>query len=365
MGDTQKSHQSPQTSSDTLKQTLHRCNLKDSQLGGQFHTRRVNQTLALFKPHLPLTVAYSGGADSTALLMTLSQRWPGQVGAVHVHHGLQSMADDFVGHTQAVCRAHAIPWHMVKVQAQPQRGQSPEDVARRARYEGLITGTKVLWQGECKNIALAQHADDQMETVLLALTRGAGVHGMAGMPTSFKREGLVFHRPFLSLPGQVLKDVVQENAWPFIDDPTNQNERFTRNRLRHTVLPALIRGFAGIHQTIARTAAHAAQAAELLDEMAAEDAQRLGQALENPVWLIQPLKGLSVSRRLNLLRAWLKAAYRVIPSTVQIQELNRQVSCYPGPTGRMDIKLGTGWICAQAGNLYWVSHRSRSEDVPS
>jgi tRNA(Ile)-lysidine synthase len=357
MDDTPKSYQGPKTTNDTLKQTLKKHCFSESHLGSP-SKKQVDQALAGFRPALPLTVAYSGGVDSTALLMTVAQRWPGQVGAVHVHHGLQSMADDFVAHTQAFCQTHAIPWYVVKVQAQPQPGQSPEDVARRARYKGLALGAKDLWQGQSQDIALAQHADDQIETVLLALTRGAGVQGMAGMPLSFKKEGFVFHRPFLSLPGQVLRDTARENAWSFIDDPTNQDERFTRNRLRHTVLPGLIRGFPGIHQTIARSAAHAAQAAELLEEVAAEDAQRLGQTLEDPVWAIQPLMRLSASRRSNLLRAWLKAAYGVIPSTVQIQELNRQVNCYPGPTGQIHIKLGSGWIRAQAGNLYWVSPKN-------
>ena len=143
----------------------------------------------------PLAVAYSGGADSTALLLMLAQQYPGQVHAIHIHHGLQTAADDFSEHCKAFCKALGVPLHVVCIDAKSATGQSPEDAARRARYAALsgkvlqlnsISAQQNHAQLAIKEIAIAQHTDDQAETLLLALSRGAGLPSVLADKSAFR-----------------------------------------------------------------------------------------------------------------------------------------------------------------------------------
>ena len=151
-------------------------------------------------------MALSGGADSTALLLACARRWPGRVLAIHVHHGLQAAADGFEQHCVALCGQLGVPLRVQRLDARPAPGQSPEDAARQARYQAL---TAVALEdhalGAIQSIAIAQHADDQVETLLLALSRGAGVAGLAAMPAQWERGGLVWHRPLLQVDDPLLK----------------------------------------------------------------------------------------------------------------------------------------------------------------
>ncbi|NBW55528.1 MAG: tRNA lysidine(34) synthetase TilS, partial [Betaproteobacteria bacterium] len=153
-----------------------------------------------FQPGMPLAVAFSGGADSTALLLACAHQWPGQVRAIHIHHGLQAAADGFATHCQALCEQLQVPLVLCKVNAKHELGQSPEDAARKARYKALSDAvhTHAMLQ-EVKDIAIAQHADDQVETVLLALSRGAGLPGLSAMPAVAERVGIRIHRPWLEV----------------------------------------------------------------------------------------------------------------------------------------------------------------------
>ena len=167
---------------------------------------RLDAALDRFHPVLPLAVGLSGGADSTALLLACAQRWPGQLQAIHVHHGLQAAADGFEQHCRQLCAQLQVPLQVQRVDARPAPGQSPEDAARQARYQAF---SAVALDGKArvaiKSIALAHHADDQVETLLLALSRGAGVAGLAAMPAQWQRAGLQWYRPLLEVPGQVLE----------------------------------------------------------------------------------------------------------------------------------------------------------------
>ena len=130
--------------------------------------------LASFSPQLPLAVAFSGGADSTALLLACVEKWPTQVWAVHVHHGLQAAADGFERHCAQLCAALDVPLLVRRVDARHASGQSPEDAARRARYGALHAAVvEAVGPVACRDVAIAQHADDQVETLLIALSRGS------------------------------------------------------------------------------------------------------------------------------------------------------------------------------------------------
>jgi tRNA(Ile)-lysidine synthase len=222
---------------------------------------------------LPLGVAYSGGADSTALLLAAAQRWPGQVTALHIHHGLQAAADEFASVCEATCARLNVPLQVLRVAAGNAAGQSPEDAARLARYAALAQAAK---ENGLAAVLLGQHADDQVETLLLALSRGAGLPGLASMAASFERGGMRFLRPLLQVPAAALRGWLVEQNIPFVDDPTNTDERYTRNRIRARLLPALAESFPQFRETFARSAQHAAQAQALLLEVARDDLARVG-----------------------------------------------------------------------------------------
>jgi tRNA(Ile)-lysidine synthase len=312
----------------------------------------------------PLAVAYSGGADSTALLLQCAQQYPGQVQAIHIHHGLQAAADDFSAHCTAFCAALHVPLHVVHVHARGAAGDSPEDAARKARYSALVG--KVLElnqavvqvstaQAAIKNIAVAQHADDQIETLLLALSRGAGLPGLSAMPSQWVREGITLVRPWLHVPAQDIRtwlatqglqarhlgsaNFASSHGKGWIEDPTNSNPQFTRNRIRHTLLPALQAAFPQFRDTFARSARHAAQAQVLLAQLATEDIATIGSPPN-----LKALQTLTPERQANVLRHWLKSSHKVAPSAAQLDELQSQIAACTNRGKHIRIKVAVGYV---------------------
>jgi len=290
-----------------------------------------------FNPPRPLAVALSGGADSMALLWACHLKWPGEVHAVHVHHGLQAAADDFERHCQVFCELNQIPFHAVRVDAKHLSGQSPEDAARKARYMALEQVLCTQWGGLIKDIAIAQHADDQIETVVLALSRGSGLPGLSGMRAQWLQNGITFHRPLLAVSAQELKLWGASQGLTWVEDPSNADESFTRNKIRKKILPPLLEAFPNIRETLARSAAHIAQAQSLLQELAKEDLACVGIAPH-----IKALQSLSESRRSNVLRYWL-SEQGCRASTAQLRELNRLIMACK--TRGHDIQLKVGESC--------------------
>jgi tRNA(Ile)-lysidine synthase len=294
----------------------------------------------------PVAVALSGGADSTALLMAARQCWPGQVRALHVHHGLQAAGDDFERHCLELCRALDVPMDVLKVQAHPAAGQSPQDAARRARYPALARGAAA--QG-CTMVLLGQHADDQAETVLLALGRGAGLPGLAAMPERFERDGMAFGRPLLAVPAAVMRQWLLAQGQAFVDDPSNQDEHYSRNRLRARLMPALAEVMPHFRETLARSARHAAQAQQLLDELARDDLQRIGSPPR-----LRDLQVLSTPRQANALRHWLASAHGARPSAAQLDELLAQVAACTTRGHRIELKVASGRVIRQSSELVYL-----------
>ncbi len=298
------------------------------------------QAMAAFQPQLPLAVALSGGADSTALLLACADKWPGQVRAIHVHHGLQTAADGFEQHCRTLCDPLAVPLVVRRVNAGHGPGESPEDAARKARYQALTSTLAQHWTGDgvC-DIALAQHADDQVETMLLALSRGAGLPGLAAMPARWQRDGITFHRPLLGVAGQSIRNWLRDRGQPWVEDPSNADERFTRNRIRAQLLPALQAAFPQFRETFARSAAHAAQAQRLLDEVASQDLIGVGAPPH-----IARLQALTRARQANVLRHWLRAAYGAVASAAQLAELLDQVADCTTRGHGLWLKVGHGHV---------------------
>jgi len=293
--------------------------------------------------HFPLAVAYSGGADSTALLHASQSCWPGRVVSLHVHHGLQAAADGFAEHCRQVCDDLSVPLHTAHVNARHAAGDSPEDAARKARYTALA---ELATAAGARDVLLAQHADDQVETLLLALSRGGGLPGLAAMPAHFERHGVCFHRPWLAVPAADIRRWVQDRALPFVDDPSNTNTAFTRNRIRQQVLPVLAEAFPQFRETFARSAQHAAQAQELLTALAVLD---LAHAGEPPA--IQALQSLPANRQANLLRHWLKTRHQAMPSTAQMAALLQQVAACTTRGHQIHLKVADGFVTRQGDGL--------------
>jgi tRNA(Ile)-lysidine synthase len=286
----------------------------------------------------PFAVAVSGGADSTALLVACATRWPGRVHAVHVHHGLQAAADGFEAHCADLCERMQVPLVVQRVNALHAAGESPEDAARQARYRALAEALQNNWGGQIKHMALAQHADDQVETLLLALSRGAGLPGLACMPAVAKRDGVTYHRPWLDVPGRELRAALNAVCETWVEDPTNTDTRYTRNRIRAQLLPVIEKAFPSFRQTFTRSASHAAQAQTLLQEVAEQDLQLVGNPPD-----IKALQPLSEARQSNVLRYWLALEHSQA-SAAQLQALLLQVKACTTRGHHIDIKVGRGFV---------------------
>ena len=311
--------------------------------------------IASFSPELPLAVAFSGGADSTALLLACAEKWPGQVMAMHVHHGLQAASDDFAGHCEKFCDERHVPLVVCRVNARHAAGQSPEEAARNARYAALQTlvadpGAPMV----CRTVALAQHADDQVETMLLALSRGAGLPGLAAMPVRWERDGLVYCRPLLAVGARDIRAWLAQRGVVHIEDPTNTDEGFTRNRIRARLLPALDSAFPQFRETFVRSARHAAQAQQVLDEVAREDMAGASCA-PDPGLLLARIQRVGRARQVNLVRHWLKVLYGAVPSAAQLDELLDQIAACTTRGHKIHIKIANGFAERRGEVLAWYN----------
>ena len=304
------------------------------------------EALASFCPGLPLAVGLSGGADSTALLLACADKWPGQVRAIHIHHGLQPAAEDFAQHCTELCQRYDVPLAIHKVDARHAPGESPEDAARKARYSALASVASTQWAPlVVSDIAVAQHADDQVETMLLALSRGAGLPGLSAMPARWQRGGITYHRPLLCVPGAHIRRWLAGRGAAWVEDPTNADEQFTRNRIRARLLPPLEAAFPQFRETFARSARHAAQGQALLVELALMDMDAVGHPPD-----IKALQQLSSLRQANLLRYWLLQAHGATPSAAQLEQLLAQVAACTTRGHKLHLKIANGHV-TRAGNM--------------
>jgi tRNA(Ile)-lysidine synthase len=314
-------------------------------------TTTLAEAMLAFSPALPLAVAFSGGADSTALLLACAEKWPGPVHAIHIHHGVQAAADDFVQHCQHFCGRFNLPLHIRRVDGRHGAGQSPEDAARRARYRAFqAVALDEYAQPAIRNIAIAQHADDQVETLLLALSRGAGLPGLSAMPRAWEQEGVHYHRPLLQVQGSDLRAWLVSRGVACIEDPTNADQRFTRNRIRARLIPALEATFPQFRDTFARSARHAAQAHEVLLDVAVQDLAQTGSPPE-----IGRIQRLSRARQANLLRHWFNISHGAVPSAAQLTELLDQIAACTTRGHQIHIKVGTGFVERRGAALHWYN----------
>lgn len=294
----------------------------------------------------PRHVGLSGGCDSVCLLHLLRHASvPGAVAAVHVHHGLSPNADAWATFCTDICRQWSVPLTVLRVTVADVAGQGLEAAARQARYAALA---QHLPPGA--PLFLAQHRGDQAETLLFNLARGSGVHGLAAMRVSRRRAGLHLLRPLLDVSRQTLENYAQAHALPWIEDESNADTRFSRNFLRQEIMPALRRRFPAVEANLAQTAAHCAEAAALLDELAADDWQR---AAQGEAAQIRELRLLSPARLKNLLRWRLRALGWQVPTASRLEEFCRQLLS-AGPDRHPELRLPDGCMRVGRGQLRWL-----------
>ncbi|MDD2760958.1 MAG: tRNA lysidine(34) synthetase TilS [Methylomonas sp.] len=273
--------------------------------------------IAIGKTH----IAYSGGIDSTVLLHLCASRADLRENliAVYVHHGLQAVADDWEKHCRQQAEALGVAFLSIKVNAKASHGESPEAAARNARYHAL---KNLLQVGDL--LLLAQHREDQMETLLLQLFRGAGIQGLAAMPASTPFGLGHMLRPLLAIAKSDIQAYALQHGLKWIEDPTNQQSDFDRNFLRNEIVPLIKQRWPSLDKTVARSARHCAEAATLLESWGQEAFDRLFDPTDNSL-TIDELGTFDSEQRNWLLRHWLGLFDLKPPSQALLQSINQQL----------------------------------------
>lgn len=290
-------------------------------------------------PGQTVCVALSGGVDSVVLLDVLQRLAPAAgfvLRAAHVHHGLSPAADDWLAFCEALCAERGLPFQAARVAVDRDHRGGIEAAAREARHAALA-------QVACDWLAFGHHADDQAETVLFRLLRGAGVHGAAAMRAADGRR----LRPLLGMRRREILAHARAHGLRWVDDDSNADWRFARNRLRGEVLPLIESAFPGAVAALSRAAENFGEAAALLDELAASDQAACG----GEVLAASALQALSESRLRNLLRWRIRAIGCEAPARARLVEAMRQLR--DGGEHPLRLSLGAAALCRYRGRV-WV-----------
>ncbi|MBA1444895.1 MAG: tRNA lysidine(34) synthetase TilS [Chromatiales bacterium] len=280
-------------------------------------------------------VAFSGGLDSSVLLHALVRirdRLPGELKAIHIHHGLQSEADAWGNHCRDFAGALEVPYQQINLALNPSPGESVEALAREARYRVLAD----LLQPD-DWLLTAQHQDDQAETLLLQLLRGSGPAGLAAMAKTARLGKGWLQRPLLGFTRQALEAYAQSEDLTWVEDPSNRDLEFSRNYLRHEIMPRIQAHWPAASATLSRSAGLCADAQVLIDELAAEDMQRC-RGSESGRLSVKVLSRLSEPRIRSLLRHWVRDQGVVAPGYRHLQRMLDECVL-----GREDANPLVGW----------------------
>ncbi|AKU91635.1 tRNA lysidine(34) synthetase TilS [Vulgatibacter incomptus] len=277
----------------------------------------------------PVVVAFSGGADSAALLALLTSLPRGrrlELEAVHVDHGLRPESADDARRAMEAARTLGTACRVVTIEASGKGGL--EAVARRGRYAALAAAAAG------RPILTAHTADDQAETVLYRLARGTGTRGLAGIRPRVRIAGGTVLRPLLEVERALLHETVRLLSLPVVEDPSNRSLRFARNRLRHEVLPALEAALPGASARLARAARLATADERLLESLATRALGRLrrgdGLDTESLVRLPEALRG-------RVIRRLVEDAGGRVPSEARVAEV---LSIARGEGGELHLPAG-------------------------
>jgi tRNA(Ile)-lysidine synthase len=308
-------------------------------------------------------VAFSGGLDSTTLLAALASPRPArgtrprdfELRAVHVDHGLHPDARKWSAHCARTAAALGVPVTIRRIEVGREAGLSLEAQARDARYAALAA---TLRAGEI--LLTAQHLDDQLETVLLQLLRGAGIAGLAAMPSTAAFAAGTIARPLLDRPRATLLAWAQSQRLQWIEDSSNADTRIDRNFLRHEVVPLLSRRWPAAASAVARSALHAGEAQALLDDLGRRDIERVADGLALDV---RKLRRLEAPRRRNALRYWIARHGVVPPDTRRLHEI-----CGAVLAARRDanpeVRWGDSVLRREQGRLHLLQAQQVTTPMP-
>lgn len=318
-------------------------------------------------PDAHILLASSGGRDSLAALAALTQ-WRDEgrfavLSVIHVDHGLHSESPQWQQTARRQAGAFGVPFFATGVEVvRSQRGKgrgSLEAAARQARYAALEQSLRAARRDDPAHppvLVTAHHANDQAETVLLALLRGSGSRGLSGMAV-WRYRGVFPHwRPFLDWPRERLMALAVGSGCAWVDDPSNDDPGFARNALRHRVLPALERFWPDAIQRINRSAARLAGEQALLAELAATDAN---QSLRQTALDWAPLAHLSASRQLNLLRQWLFALGCLPPPPQRLADWLAQMGEVPSDRAPR-LEWPGGELRRYRGRIHWLAQAGQA-----
>jgi tRNA(Ile)-lysidine synthase len=285
-----------------------------------------------------LLLGFSGGLDSRVLLYLLGRARQGldfELSAIHINHHISPNADHWAEFCASLCNEAKVPFSSVVVDVPRDTGLGLEAAAREARY-------RVLFAQDADALVLAHHQDDQAETLLLQLLRGAGVKGLAAMgETSYQQSAISSQqkpiwRPLLSIARAELREYANQHELHWIEDESNLDMTYDRNYLRCHVMPLLESRFPATSRTLARSASHLAEAAALLEELAREDA---GRTVHEDRLDLSLLKAMTAARATNLLRYWLLERSRLALSKARLDDIRSQL-LNSRPDARVRIKIG-------------------------
>ncbi len=321
----------------------------------------LSQALEYFEAHVSglshITVAFSGGLDSTVLLHLLSgSSLKGRLNAHYVDHGLQSASADWAQHCQEVCDGLSIPFQVSQVCIASTQRTGMESVARKQRYLALTKGKTF----EQDVLVTGHHQRDQAETLLLNLARGAGVTGLSAMPYSKvlrTESGEVTHiRPLLGVSYSSLVLYARFFDLDWIEDPSNASVDYRRNRVRHTVLPALQSSWPAIEKTLARTADHLSEAQQLLDRLARTQLASVkhGENCDTLYFDFEKVAGLDWVEKKNCLRYWISQQGKTALSSKHYEWIKQVLSQQAkSRQGAFSYQLPTGVLRFYKHRLYY------------
>ncbi len=266
-------------------------------------------------------IAYSGGVDSHVLLhgCAAMAQLKGKLTAVYVHHGLQAEAEFWAKHCEKTAKDLGVAFVMLRVNAKAVPGESPEEAARNARYAALKSLIDVD-----DSLLLAQHREDQLETVLLQLFRGAGLRGLSGMPESMAFGSGVMLRPLLNTPKQEILDYANEHQLSWVEDPSNQSSAYDRNFLRNQIVPLLKQRWQGIDKVVSRSARHCADARVLVDEVADELFAEVFNPIDKTLNISRLTEHLVHAQQL-IIRHWFGYLGLKMPAQAKVERILTQV----------------------------------------
>lgn len=319
---------------------------------------RTSDCLGQFvQPGDRLVAALSGGADSVLLLHILRKLSPAHrfhLSALHVNHGISPNAGHWQSFCERLCEAWGIRLDVKQVVVERGGPEGLEAAARRARYDAFA-------EADAEWLMLAHHLNDQAETLLFNLLRGAGVGGAAAMPmvrTFPGRSGLRVLRPLLDVSREEIEACARSEGLSWMDDESNADVRYSRNFLRRRIFPLLRERFPGCDAVLARATAHFAESERLLEELARIDA---GTALREGRIVASELANLDSARARNLMRYVLRNEGLTLPESARLHEMVRQV-CHAGSDRQLRFDIGDRVLHRYRGEVWLTPHGEAGAD---